>query len=71
MKQLPGTLWIWRERKGSGGEAAESVDGEASAGDGEGGAGRARQDAGTKAEHWQVTQERLTSRKVCYSHGDR
>lgn len=44
MKQLPGTLWIWRELKGSGGEAAESVGGEVSAGDGEGGAGRARQD---------------------------
>lgn len=43
------SLWIWRGRKGSRGEAAESVSGEASAGDGEGGAGRVRQDAGTKA----------------------
>lgn len=49
MKQLPGTLWIWRGQKGSRGEAAESVSGEASAGDGVGGGGRVRQDAGTKA----------------------
>lgn len=49
VKQLPGTLWIWGGQRGSRGDAAESVSGEASTGDGVGGGGRVRLDAGTTA----------------------